>query len=408
MKKACITGGTGFVGVTLAQALLPSQFHIVLLDCTLAGRQLPDGVTFAHVDLSNPTCEQALEIAFRGADVVFHIASYGMSGAAQLDNKRVNAINVEGTKRVLRAAVLASVPKLVYTSTYNVVFGGQSISAGNESLPYFPLWRHKDEYSRSKARAESAVLAANGTVLPDNKGVLRTCALRPAAIWGPGESRHQPRVVADAHRGVLCFVFGRADALMDFVHVRNLVKAQILAAEALDGEMVAAGQAYFVNDGEDKACNTFTFFGGLLEGLGYRMPTLRLPLWFVYYVAFMMEILHILFARLLPFEPPLTRAECLKAGVNHWFVIEKARRDLGYKPEEYSIDEVVQWFKARGLHAGSTFNAQCAIGEQRRRGVPTSLYTAWVVVAVGLVAIVFVVTRVMDMPGGRNVAELVN
>ena len=75
-----------------------------------------------------------------------------------------------------------------------MVYGGQVIENGDESLPYFPYpkW-HPDAYSSTKTLAEQAVLAANGTPLPGGH-TLRTCALRPAGIWGLGEQRHLPRM----------------------------------------------------------------------------------------------------------------------------------------------------------------------------------------------------------------------
>ena len=66
---------------------------------------------------------------------------------------------------------------------------------GDESLPYFPPDRHPDAYSRTKALAEQAVLGADGTPLAGRPGrSLRTCALRAAGIYGPGEQRHLPRM----------------------------------------------------------------------------------------------------------------------------------------------------------------------------------------------------------------------
>lgn len=62
---------------------------------------------------------------------------------------------------------------------------GQSITAGDETLPYWPLHLHPDRYSPTKALAERSVLAANGTPLRNGKGHLRTCALRSAGIYGP-------------------------------------------------------------------------------------------------------------------------------------------------------------------------------------------------------------------------------
>jgi nucleoside-diphosphate-sugar epimerase len=56
---------------------------------------------------------------------------------------------------------------------------------------HFGILQHVDHYSRTKAVAEMKVLAANSEVQP----VLRTCALRLAGVYGPGEERHLPRVV---------------------------------------------------------------------------------------------------------------------------------------------------------------------------------------------------------------------
>ena len=83
------------------------------------------------------------------------------------------------------------VSRLVYTSTYNVVFGGQEICNGDSTLPYLPADRHVDHYSKTKSIAEQLVRAASG------KGdtTLKTCALRCAGIYGKGEQRHFPRIV---------------------------------------------------------------------------------------------------------------------------------------------------------------------------------------------------------------------
>jgi len=342
--------------------------------------------------------EEALVSAFTGADVVFHVASYGMSGSSQLQRSIVRDINVTGTKNVLSAARKAGVPRLVFTSTYNVVFGGRPIEGGDERMPYFPFQLHCDEYSRTKGEAESLVIAANMTPLSqaddEIKGkeysprYLRTCVVRPAAIWGPGEQRHMPRVVSYVERGLFRFLFGSKRARMDFVHVNNLVQAHIKAADALTAEAghVSAGQAYFVSDGEEKAINNFEFFRQIVEGLGYSMPTLRLPLQFVYFVAFLTEIFYWVVSPAWPFEPLLTRAEVLKAGVSHWFVISKARKDLGYQPVEYSFDEVVQVFKARGH--GTTAARQHRVIDTEVLGLAQSSAWWWELLMVVLILLI--------------------
>ncbi|NP_001032779.2 short-chain dehydrogenase/reductase family 42E member 1 isoform 2 [Danio rerio] len=289
-----------------------------------------------------------VEKAVRGSHCVFHIASYGMSGREQLNRKLIEEVNVKGTENILRACVAHSVPRLIYTSTFNVVFGGQEIKNGDESLPYLPLHLHPDHYSRTKSIAEMQVLKANNLALSNSTGVLRTCALRPAGIYGPGEQRHLPRIVSYIENGIFRFVYGDPDSLVEFVHVDNLVSAHLLAADALTEKQQcrAAGQAYFISDG--RPVNNFEFFRPLVEGLGYSFPTLRLPISMIYFFAFLTEMVHFVVGRIYNFQPLLTRTEVYKTGVTHYFSMRKAREELGYEPKLYDLEDVVQWFQARG------------------------------------------------------------
>ena len=97
----------------------------------------------------------------RGADCVFHLASYGMSGKEMMQLRRVDEVNINGTCHVLDACLEFGVERLVYVSTANVVFGGKEILNGNETLPYFPIDHHIDPYGRSKSLAEQLVLKNN-------------------------------------------------------------------------------------------------------------------------------------------------------------------------------------------------------------------------------------------------------
>lgn len=291
---------------------------------------------------------EQVERAVAGVDCVFHIASYGMSGREQLNRNLIEAVNVEGTQNILKACVEHGVHRLVYTSTFNVVFGGQEIVNGDESLPYLPLDLHPDHYSRTKSLAEMAVLKANGTALKGGSGVLRTCALRPAGIYGPGEQRHLPRIVGYIEKGIFRFIYGKPSSLVEFVHVDNLVSAHELAANALTKEKQhrSAGQPYFISDGQP--VNNFEFFRPLVEGLGYPFPKLRLPLSLIYFVAFLTEMIHHLVGPFYNFQPLLTRTEVYKTGVTHYFSMAKAKGELGYDPKKHDLDEVVQWFRSRG------------------------------------------------------------
>lgn len=320
---------------------------MILFDISRPAQAIPEGIEFICGDIRRPS---EVERAFQGVAVVcvFHIASYGMSGREQLNQTLIEEVNVGGTDNILRACRRRGVPRLVYTSTFNVVFGGQVIRNGDESLPYLPLHLHPDHYSRTKSIAEKKVLEANGSILEGVDGVLRTCALRPAGIYGPGEQRHLPRIVSYIERGLFRFVYGDPRSLVEFVHVDNLVQAHVLASEALKADKghIASGQPYFISDG--RPVNNFEFFRPLVEGLGYTFPSTRLPLTLIYYLAFLTELIHCILGRLYNFQPFLTRTEVYKTGVTHYFSLEKARQELGYAPQPFDLQEVVAWFKAQG------------------------------------------------------------
>ncbi|XP_037672071.1 short-chain dehydrogenase/reductase family 42E member 1 [Choloepus didactylus] len=346
-ETVLITGGGGYVGFRLGCALNQKGVHVILFDTRRPVQTVPEGMRFILGDIRH-LCD--VEKAFQDVDVtcVFHIASYGMSGQEQLNRNLIEEVNVGGTENVLQVCRRKGVPRLVYTSTFNVIFGGQVIRNGDESLPYLPLHLHPDHYSRTKSIAERKVLEASGTAFERNSGILRTCALRPAGIYGPGEQRHLPRIVGYIERGLFRFVYGDPRSLVEFVHVDNLVQAHILASEALSADKghIASGQPYFISDG--RPVNNFEFFRPLVEGLGYPFPSVRLPLSLIYCFAFLTEMVHFILGRLYNFQPFLTRTEVYKTGVTHYFSLEKARKELGYEAQPFDLQEVVEWFRAHG------------------------------------------------------------
>ncbi|KAK4387835.1 Short-chain dehydrogenase/reductase family 42E member 1 [Sesamum angolense] len=282
-KTFLVTGGLGFVGSTLCLELVRRGARRVRAfdfrpESPWSDDLRRQGVTCIRGDVSK---KQDVVKALDGADCVFHLASYGMSGKEMLQYGRVDEININGTCHVLDACLEHGVSRLVYVSTYNVVFGGKEIVNGNEALPYFPLDDHVDPYGRSKSIAEQLVLKSNGRPFKERKGRFYSCAIRPAAIYGPGEERHLPRILKLAKLGLLPFKIGSTNVKSDWVYIDNLVFALLLASmELLDdipgrqGQPIAAGQAYFISDGYP--VNTFEFIRPLLKSLDYDLPKLSL------------------------------------------------------------------------------------------------------------------------------------
>ena len=175
--------------------------------------------------------------------------------------------------------------------------------------------------TETKLIPEKAVLAAG------KRGPPRTCALRPGGIWAP--MRGGVMIIASSIRlrsGRFVARIG-SGGLADNTHVINLCDAQLLAARALrEKPALVSGEAYFVTDGEPM--DPVDWFGPLVEGLGARLPTLRLPSKLMYRLGYACEWA----ARFGTKSPFLTRLEVLKVTRRHSFRIDKAREHLGYVP----------------------------------------------------------------------------
>ncbi|KAF6127053.1 short chain dehydrogenase/reductase family 42E, member 2 [Phyllostomus discolor] len=353
-QKVLVTGGGGYLGFSLGSSLAKSGTSVILLDLRRPQWELSPGTEFIQADIRD---EEALLHAFKGVDCVFHVASHGMSGAEKLQKQQIESINVGGTKLVIDVCVRQRVPRLIYTSTVNVAFGGKPIEEGDEdSVPYFPLEKHMDHYSRTKAIADQLTLMANGMPLPGG-GTLRTCVLRPPGIYGPEEQRHLPRVASHIKKRLFMFRFGDRRTRMNWVHVHNLVQAHVLAAEALTAAKgyVASGQAYYINDGE--SVNLFEWMAPLFEKLGYSQPWIQVPTSWVYLTATVMEYLHLALRPICSIPPLLTRSEVHSVAVTHTFQIAKARAQLGYAPDKFNFADAVERYvqsTAAGRPRGST------------------------------------------------------
>ncbi|MCB9680051.1 MAG: NAD-dependent epimerase/dehydratase family protein [Alphaproteobacteria bacterium] len=312
-----VTGAAGYLGGFLVA-------HLARLGCTVRAVDvvpLPDPPAGVHGEIVDVRDVGALTAACAGVDTVFHAAA-AMAFAGLVPSAvraRVMGINVDGTAAVIAACRAAGVRRLVYTSSANVVIDRELVEA-DETAPYAASF--VDLYTASKVAAERQVLAA------DTPGGLRTVALRPGGIWGPGVGGYMiVTFLRQLAAGSFVATIGDGRAVVDNTYVLSLVRAELLAAAALGAETCAAGgRAYFVTD--EERINGVAWFRPLVEGLGVRWPTRRLPGGLMYGVAWLAEVAHRLGAP----EPPVTRIGVLKLVRSSAFRTDRARADLGYRP----------------------------------------------------------------------------
>jgi 2-alkyl-3-oxoalkanoate reductase len=316
--KVLVTGGGGFLGGVIVR-MLRERGDTVHSFSRGRYQELDQlGVEQVQGDLAD---REAVLHATEGCDCVFHVAARPGIWGPYADYYRAN---VTGTDNVIAACRANGIGRLVHTSSPSVVFDGRDVEEGDESLPY-PA-RYEAHYPQTKALAEQLVLAANSSSLA-------TVALRPHLIWGPGDNHLVPRILAKGRAGRLRRIGGRP-CLVDTVYVDNAARAHLQAADCLAPGSAVAGKAYFITNGEPlplwEMVNRILAAGGLPPVTQSISPRLAMT------AGVICEGIWGLFR--LSGEPPMTRFVAHELATSHWFSIEAARRDFGYKPE-VSIDE---------------------------------------------------------------------
>ena len=331
--KILVTGGNGFLGKRIVRRLLALGHTADVFARSVRADESVENSRYIAGDLTDR--EQLLR-ATEGCDAVFHVAAKaGIWGkrSAYFDT------NLRGTQNVLACCAVHGIPRLIYTSTPSVVFGAAPLEGVNEDTPYAA--RFLTHYAESKCMAEREVLAANGL------GSLRTVALRPHLIWGPGDPHLVPRVMARARAGRLKRV-GDGCNRVDITHVEDAADAHLLAFEKLTPESAVAGKAYFISS---ESVKLWDWINDLLARQNLPPISRSISRKTAYRVGALFEFIYSLLG--LSVEPPMTRFVAENLATSHWFDISRARRDLGYQPRHVggpALDAYLQSEKSHASH----------------------------------------------------------
>ena len=268
--KVCVTGGAGFIGSHLADAFLARGDRVTILDDLSGGKRenVPDGATFERLDVRTP--EAAALVETGAFDLLVH-------HAAQMDVRRSVAdpvfdasVNVVGTLNLLEAAIRGGVRRVLFASTGGAIYGEQDIHPAPEEHPTRPV----SPYGVAKLAVERYL-----DYYAVKKG-LEAIALRYANVYGERQNPHgEAGVVAIFLERLLddrsVTIHGDGLQTRDYVHVSDVVRANLAAAEAdLAGEEVAAGKAPFriYNVGTGIETSVVDLYRELAAVLGTERP----------------------------------------------------------------------------------------------------------------------------------------
>jgi UDP-glucose 4-epimerase len=231
-KRVLITGGAGLIGSHIADLVAERQpAEIIILDNFVRGRleNLKQALatfplTIIHGDIRD---RALLAQVFEGVDVVFHQAAIRITQCAEEPRLAFDVL-AGGTFDVLEAAVNAKVSKVVAASSASVLGLAESFPTGEDHHPY----NNRTIYGAAKAFNEGLLRS-----FAEMYG-LRYVALRYFNVYGPRMDVHGAytevliRWMERLARGEPPLIHGDGSQTMDFVNVRDIARANVLAAEA--------------------------------------------------------------------------------------------------------------------------------------------------------------------------------
>ena len=246
--KALVTGGAGFIGSHLVDELTKQGYEVIVLDDESADSEQfykNPKARYAKVDISN---YQLSNTFYAGVDYVFHLAAESKIGPAIENPIRATQKNVVGTCTVLQCARQWGVKKVIYSSTSAAY--GDNPTPNIESQPDDCL----NPYSVTKVAGEK--LCQMYTDLFD----LKTVTFRYFNVYGdraPKKGQYAP-VIGIFQRqkaaGEPLTIVGDGEQRRDFIHVSDVVNANILAAtKDIDDECY--GTVYNVGSGKNYSVN---------------------------------------------------------------------------------------------------------------------------------------------------------
>ncbi len=322
--RIAITGATGYTGGRLLSRLRADGHQVTALARASARPQAPaTGVRWVEGDLRDT---DALRRLVDGMDAVVHVAAvYRTAGHPE---SYYRDVNVSGTERLLDAAARAGVRRFVHTSTVGV-HGDVKHPPADETAPIAP----GDIYQQTKAEAEALALDYH------RRRGLPVVVIRPAAIYGPGETRLLKLFRAIA-RGRYAIV-GSGRAFYHPVYIEDLLDGYELALERPQ----APGEAFIIAGPRYLAQSELAAL--IARHTGGRVLPVRIPAAPLQLLGDLCEAICVPFG----IEPPLHRRRVDFWTKSRAFSIGKARQVLGYVPRvdvEEGIARTSAWYREAG------------------------------------------------------------
>lgn len=264
--RVLVTGGAGFIGSHIAEAFLAAGWDVTCLDDLSRGKasNVPPGAAFVHADIRSP---EAREVAATGGfDVLCHQAAQIDVRISVSEPALDASINLVGFANMLDGAAAGGIRRVVFASSGGVVYGDPEQIPTPETAPKLPI----SPYGVSKLSGEHFL-----RVLGRLRG-FEGVALRYSNVFGP---RQDPKseagvvsiFVSRILAGAPLTVFGDGRQTRDYVYVKDVARANLLAATAALPADTDLDQRGF-NIGTGRQTSVLELAELVMQTMGRRVP----------------------------------------------------------------------------------------------------------------------------------------
>lgn len=310
--KVFLTGATGFIGGRVAQRLLDRGDEVVAMHRSVE-QQLPLAVMGCDPVEGSLSDLKAIAAGLEGCDAAIHGAAIYEVGVPSSRHAAMHEANVLGTERVLRAALEAGIPKLVYISTI-AAFGNTHGEVVDETYQH-PGVEFTSYYEQTKFEAHQVARR-----MIDDEG-LDAVIVQPGGVYGPGDHSELGNLTKQTLAGKLPLI-PFPDFGINVVHVDDVADGVLLALDK--GEV---GEQYVL--GGEVTTNR-DLVRTVAEVGGRKPPSRALPTPLVKSIAPLGRLV----GPLLGYPPNMRELISSTDGVTFWASHAKAERDLGYAPRD--------------------------------------------------------------------------
>lgn len=321
-NRVLVSGATGFIGKNLVESLLQKGYSVRVLVRDKKGVDFFSDIEIFEGDLTGTSSLAGVE---KDIDIVVNCV--GILGRWNTDEANLYKVNVQGCINLLKRFNGKYLHRFIHLSAAGVT--GPLRDKACETYNCQPV----TAYEKTKLLGEKKILKLSRQMN------IPVTVLRPAFTYGPGDS-HKLVLFKAIKKGKFIFI-NNGESTIHPVYIKDLISGILLAIkQALNGEIYIIGGERPVTQKE--------LIYTIADNLGVKRPELSIPYWLAWLIASILEIPGKAFG----FEPVITHSRVMMMGRNYGYSIDKAKKDLDYKPRinlQEGITRTINYYKKNKL-----------------------------------------------------------